>query len=241
MTTNKEQQIKNSFIYLIPVIISNLLPFLTFPIFTRIFSTHDYGVLALAQVYATFATGLANFGMLTGFERNFFQYQENKTRGQLFYSVLIFVATALVVLGSITFLLKAQLAQWIIGSAAYADFLFLAFCANATLILKPYFLTYYKNQENAKTSVRYSVVDSILSAFIAIVLIVYFRIGISGIFWGQLISGSITLVFMSKNFLRVLPFSMNRDVLMDCLKISFPLTPMIFLKIINTQFDKYMI
>ena len=74
--STKEKQVKNGLLYLLPIIFSSLIPFLTLPIFTRILSTADYGVLALAQAYAMFATGLANFGMLIGFERNFFQYEK---------------------------------------------------------------------------------------------------------------------------------------------------------------------
>ena len=65
--TDKEQQIKNSFVYLIPVIVGNLIPLITLPIFTRVLTREDYGVLALAQVYAIFMTGLANFGLTVGY------------------------------------------------------------------------------------------------------------------------------------------------------------------------------
>lgn len=67
---NKEQQIKSVFIYLLPVI-SSILPFISLPIFTRILSKEDYGLLALAQVYAIFICGLANFGTTAAYDRNF--------------------------------------------------------------------------------------------------------------------------------------------------------------------------
>jgi len=67
--TSKERQIKNSFIYLLPVIVGNLIPILTLPIFTRILTKEDYGVYALSQVYAIFVNGVANFGLTIGYER----------------------------------------------------------------------------------------------------------------------------------------------------------------------------
>ena len=69
---SKEKQIKNSLIYLLPVFIGNLIPLAMLSIFTRILTKEDYGVLGLAQVYAIFASGLANFGLTVGYERNFF-------------------------------------------------------------------------------------------------------------------------------------------------------------------------
>lgn len=75
--TSKEQQIRNSFIYLVPVLVGNILPFVTLPIFTRILTKEDYGVLALVYLYAMFVSSLANFGMTLVYERNYFQYRNN--------------------------------------------------------------------------------------------------------------------------------------------------------------------
>ena len=44
---NKEQQIKNSFIYLLPIIIGSVLSFIALSIFTRILTREDYGVLEM--------------------------------------------------------------------------------------------------------------------------------------------------------------------------------------------------
>jgi O-antigen/teichoic acid export membrane protein len=239
--TAKEKQIKNSFIYLLPMVVTSLLPFLILPIFTRILTIENYGVLALAQIYATFTTGLANFGLLSGFERNFFQYSAQEKRAQLFYSVLIFVIFALISLGTFTFFMKEKLAHWIIGSSEHGNFLFLAYCANSTSILIPLFQSYYRNTENAKRYAGYAVLRSVLANTIAFVLIVFFKIGVSGILWGQLISGICVLSVMIYSFLLLMPFTTNWQLLKECLKISYPLTPRILLKIINTQFDKYMI
>ncbi len=238
---NKEQQIKNSFIYLLPVIVINALPFLTLPIFTRILTPDDYGVIALAQVYGTFAAGLSNFGLIIGFERNFFQYEDNEKRSQLLYSVLAFVCIASIVFGFLTFFLKQYLAKWVIGSPEFGNILFIAFCASSITILKPYFLTYYKNLENAKANVKYTIIDSVLCTAISLFLIVYLRTGIIGIFLGQIISGLFVLTILTIKFMSVQPLLVSWPMLKDCLLISLPLTPRIFLKIVSTNFDKYML
>ena len=93
---SKEKQIKNSFIYLVPVIIGNFLPVITLPIFTRILSPEDYGVLALAGVYAIFLNGIANFGLTIGYERNFFEGKEENKIAGLLYSTILFITIAFV-------------------------------------------------------------------------------------------------------------------------------------------------
>ena len=94
MKTNqltKRQQIRNSLIYMLPVGLGSLIPFITIPIFTRILTPEDYGILALALIYAIFMCGLANFGVSLVFERNYFQYRDNPEKlAQLLYSSLVF-------------------------------------------------------------------------------------------------------------------------------------------------------
>ena len=84
--TNKKQQIKNSIIYLIPFVTSSLAPIITIPIFTRIFTPVDFGILALSMIYAIFMCGLSNFGMSLVIDRNYFKYKNDKKIGTIYLS-----------------------------------------------------------------------------------------------------------------------------------------------------------
>ena len=238
---NKEQQIKNSFIYLVPTIIGNLLPIITLPIFTRILTKEDYGILALASLYAIFASGLANFGLIVGYERNFFQYKDKKKTAELLYSTLAFVGVSFLIFAILTYFFKGHFSKWIIGSIDYANILFWAYCATAVASFKNYYLTYFKNTENAKAFVWYTIDETALGIIFSLFMVAYLRIGVIGLIWGQLFASLIILSILSIKFLKVLPVSFNLKTLGDSLRISYPLTPRIFLGVANTQFDKYII
>ena len=238
---NKEQQVKNSFIYLIPVIISSLIPLLTLPVFTRILTKEDFGVLALAQVYAVFMSGLANFGLIISYERNFFQYRDQKRASELLYSTLIFVITAFSVFIFLTYLFKSHISRLIIGTSQHSSLLFWAFCSAGFASFKTYYLTYLKNIENAKSFTRYTIYESLIGVSSSLFLVVYLRIGVIGIVWGQLLASFIIFFTLTTNFLKILPFSFNWLILKESLKLSYPLTPRIFIGVIGKQFDKYMI
>lgn len=238
---NKEQQIKNSFVYLIPVVLGNLIPILTLPIFTRILTKEDYGVWALAQVYATFMSGIANFGLTIGYERNFFESKNAKDMAGLLYSTLLFVISNLIFFGCVTFFLKTTLSLWIIGSADYAHILFWSYCATGVTGLKAYYLTYFKNTENAKPLVLSNICETLMGVIFSLLMVVYLRLGVIGLIWGQLISGLIIFSVLSFGFVRFLPVYLEGKALKSSLKLSLPLTPRIFFGVINNQFDKYMI
>jgi len=239
--SNKEQQIKNGIIYLLPVIVGNLIPMVTLPVFTRILSKEDYGVFALSLVYAIFVNGIANFGLTTGYERNFFEHKESKQISGLLYSTLLFVIIAFIVCGFLTFLFKAPLSKWIIGSSNYADILFWSYCSTGIMGLKTYYLTYFKNTENAKSFVWYTIDESLLGVLLSLFMVAYLRIGVIGLIWGQLLASLIIFSILSYKFVNMLPVSFSRNALADSLKLSLPLTPRIFFGVIGSQFDKYMI
>lgn len=239
---SKEQQIKNSIVYLLPLIANILFPFITLPIFTRILTKEDYGVLALALVYAIFLGGLANFGMTISYERNYFQYRDNRLKtAQLLYSTLLFVIMNFLLLAGLTYLFRENLSKLIIGSIEHGNILFWAFCAQFFSTLNYYYLTYFKNSEVAKKFASYTIVGSLINFFVSLFLVAYLRIGVIGIIYAYLCSGAIMFSILSYRFIKDLGISFNKKVLFDSLRISYPLTPRIFLGVIGTQFDKYMI
>lgn len=224
-----------------PVVLSNALPLITLPIFTRVLTKEDYGIWALAQVYAIFVTGICNFGLTVGYERGVFEHREPDRAAGLLYSTLLFVSTALLVFGLFTYIFRQQLAQLVIGSPDHAGILFWSFCAAAVVSLKNYYLIYFKNTENARAFVWYTIDETILGLVISLVLVAWMRVGVIGLVWGQLAASSLITAILTARFIRTLPISFNRAALKDSLRLSLPLTPRIFFGVIGTQFDKYML
>ena len=238
---SKEQQVKNSFIYLLPVIVGEILPFVTIPIFTRILTPEDFGALALAQVYALFVAGLANFGMTVAYERNYFQYREDRLKSaQLLYSILLFVLLNFLLLAGVTYLARGFLSKLVIRSARYEEVLLGSVWAQLFIVANYYYLIYFRNSEAAKSNVSYTVAASIISFILSLFLVGYLRAGIMGIVYSQLSSGAIVFGMLSYKFLRLLPLSVNKTVFTESLKIAAPLTPKALLGVVGTQFDKYL-
>lgn len=239
--SEKQKQIKNSAIYMLPVLIGNALPLVTLPILTRILSPEAYGVLGLAQIYVFFVSGIANFGLTVGYERNFFEYKAKSNGAGLLYSTVLFVTFTFIFCGIITFLFKNQLSHWIIGSTEYADILFWSYCAGGIAGLKIYYLTYFKNSENAKLFALYTIDENLLGVIFSLFFVVYLGVGVIGLLWGPFLASSIIFIALTFRFIRFLPFSLDNNALKESLKLSLPLTPRMFFGVIGNQFDKYLI
>ena len=83
--------LQNTSIYLLQIGISGLLILILLSIFTNYISASDLGTFVLAQVYSGIAVGIANFGMLMGYERNFFIFEKSiSDTSRLISSALLF-------------------------------------------------------------------------------------------------------------------------------------------------------
>ncbi|MBT7270482.1 MAG: oligosaccharide flippase family protein [Candidatus Marinimicrobia bacterium] len=241
--TNKKQQIKNSIIYLIPFVTSSLAPIITIPIFTRIFTPVDFGILALSMIYAIFMCGLSNFGMSLVIDRNYFKYKNDKNKlAQMLYSNILFVIANFTILFLLSFLFKENISRFLTGSPNNDILILTAFAAHfffGTTI--NYYFNYLRNTERANVYTKYRVIIIAINFVLSIFLVVYIRVGIVGIVLAQFITGISFFFYFLYLLLQEFDFSFNRNILMESIKISYPLTPRIFIGVINNQFDKYMI
>lgn len=239
---NKEKQVKNTLIYMVPVVISNALPLVALPVFTRILTKEDFGVLALAQIYAIFASGLANFGMTAAYDRNYFQYRKNDQKtAQLIYSIIFFVFTNFIILASITYFFQERMTSLVVGSNQYGNLLFYTFCGHFSFNASYYYLAFFKNSGFATHFSVYTIAINLVNFLVSIFLIAYVRTGIIGLVYAQLCSGVIIFTVLSLVFIKRLKPDISWQIFIESFKISYPLTPRIFFGVINSQFDKYMI
>jgi len=240
---NKEKDIKNGITYFLPIIVKNAFPFITLPIFTRILTVEEYGLLGLAIIYATFANGIANFGMTLSFERNFFQHKsEPKKQTQLLFSSIGFVNANFFLLVLITYLFLEPLSVFILGSA---DNKWLMIGVFASLFyyssINQFYFIVLKNEGKAGQFSKFNVILSIIYFIVSIFLVAILRIGVWGIVIAQFIAGLVVFSILSVIFTRKRGFSLSKLLLLESLKLSYPLTPRLFLGVLGTQFDKYMI
>ena len=238
-----DRDLKNSIIYMMPLAISMLLPLITLPIFTRILTTDDYGVLALGLAFAIFANGIVNFGTTLAYERNFFECAKDKKKlSQLFYSCLLFLNANFLFIAVLTFIFKENISYLFTRSYDYGLFFFLAFIAQYFfLTLTKNYFTFLRNSYRSFDYAKYTILSSLLYFFFSLFFIVYLKTGVVGIIYSQIITGFCLFVIMSLIIFRELKFSFDKTLIIDVLKISYPLTPRIFIGVLNNQFSIYMV
>ncbi len=239
---DKQQQFRNTAIYFIPIVVSALIPFISIPIFTRILSKQEFGLIALAMVYAVFISGIANFGMTAAYDRNFFKYRADKDKSaSLLHTSLLFVFFNFFWMGCLTTLYNVKISTMMTHSPLWGNFFYTAVWAQLFPSMNGYFLAAYKNSERASRYTTFTVMNVLLNFVFALIFVAWIRVGAIGLIYSQIIAGVIVFCILAYDFYRNASATINRSIFWDSFKIAYPLTPRIFMGVISTQFDKYML
>ncbi len=235
------QQVRHGVTYMLPVLIGNLAPIITLPIFTRILTPTDYGAWALATAYASLVTALSNVGLTSVYERNYFEQEDAAGRAVLLSSLLTFVASALVTAGAATWWFRLAIARAVIGDAGFGDLIVWTYCTTAVTSVKAYYLISLKNAQDASGYVRYSIVETILGTLSSLALVAWLQVGILGLVWGQLAASTTVTVVMFVRFLHTNQLGFDAALLSSGLRMGVPLMPRLFVNVAGNQLDKYLI
>ena len=103
--------VKNILWYQITFILSIGLPIFTLPIFTRYLSLTDYGLISLANIYGILVVGVCNLGLITSFERNFYEAENSTKKITLLWTCIITVLTILILAFFSTYVFQKQISN----------------------------------------------------------------------------------------------------------------------------------
>lgn len=227
--------------YLAPTLVGAALPLLTLPLITRSIAPADYGSWVLAYSFAAFVSGVGNFGLPLAYERNFFEYTEERSGAALLWSTVSFVAVALAVLVTGTWLLREGIASLVMRAPERSLLLAWTVTAAALASIKTCFLLHLRNNGDARAYALFNIDESIIGALATVLLVVVLEVGVLGLAWGPLLASVVMLGFLLLRFVRRVPPVWRAAPLRQSLRLSLPLLPRILLGVLGTQFDKWIV
>ena len=234
--------IKKTTLYLLQIAISGILMLVLMPIISQYLAPSDFGQFVLAQVYASVAVGIANLGVLVGYERNFFIFEKSsKDSAKLISSAVVFVTFNLVILLVAVYIFQLEISSLILSDKTPNDLLLIVFVGASASSLSQYYLTFLKNSGLAKSYAKYMIVSSTIYFSLAVVFMVQLSLGVMSLAYAWIASNLILLFSLFLTLRRKLPVSFDKKMLKGILKISLPLTPRVFFGLMNTQLDKILL
>ncbi|GAA4321363.1 lipopolysaccharide biosynthesis protein [Flaviaesturariibacter amylovorans] len=226
MLKHFKQLAGDSLIYGLSSVIAGLISLFLVPVYARIFTPADYGIVNLVNVTFFLLTILVVFGLDAAVAVWFWEHPEEQERRSTFASWFWFQLGAAGLFGALIFL-SAPLLSRAVLSRPDLGYLFRIMAVNLPFVTTHRLLiNWYKYGRKPVPTVIFTLLVSLTMIGASIVLVAWLRIGVSGVFWAQLLSsvlGAAIVLARMGSWLSVRHFS--RERLRAMLRFSAPLVP----------------
>ena len=235
------KQAKNLFWYLFSFGGNSFIQLISLSFFSKYLSKEDFGVYALIAVFGIITVSISNLGLLSVYQRNFFDLDE-KSKEELLFSIISFIVMNLIMIILITLFFFEGI-NAIFFKKKLGSFLWLLIGQTYFVVhsINQFFFAKLKNTYKAKIFSYLTLLEKSLAFGIALLIIIIFHYTYEAILLGQMCSVLILFFYFlwCNIFGKGLKF--NLGLLKASLKLSIPLSPVQIVKVIGNQSDKYMI
>lgn len=204
--------------------IERFLSFILVPICTRIFTTVEYGVIDLCQVFVGVLSIFTLFQLETALQRYYFEWNELEKK-KLLSTLFMFISliSALVV---IVFLILAPfVSAKLFDGKDYSSLIRISLVQLPFLNISMLGLLILRYEKRNILFLLQISLKSVLLLFFVLLFVVFFKKGIEWIFYSQLIVLILSSLILLVNIKDLLVPIFSRSILKICLKYSLPQFP----------------
>jgi len=188
---------KDSIVYGIGAVLAKSIGFLLLPIYTRIFSTSDYGTIAMFGVLNSFLSSVLVMGMDSAQSFYFFEQKANGSTAQARVVTAILqwrIAWGIIVIVTLS-ILSPFLNSWFFESQLSWEYFAIAFSSVFFAQIVGQSAQVFRLIYRPIGYIGITLTQTLLSAAVALVLIIVFETGIKGFFLGSLIGALVAAFF----------------------------------------------
>ncbi|MBT7899798.1 MAG: oligosaccharide flippase family protein [Candidatus Marinimicrobia bacterium] len=211
------------------------------PVYTRVFSVYDYGVIDIFTVFTNLIIVTATLRLSTSISRYFSEKERGFTREELCSTLLYFNTCVNIIIFSLLFLLSEKISYLIIGNINAADFVVLSALAANFKSLSKVPMMVLRRERRIIVFSTINIISSILFAIISLILIFIFKLDLKGIFVAQVISNGLVFLGSLYSIRKLLILKINKIAIITSLKYSLPLMPGKYFMWFNEQVNRLML
>lgn len=216
--------IKDTSIYGISGVLSQLVSFLLLPLYTTYLSPADYGVLAILGYISIFFIPLASLGVTNAIFRRYNLKVEAREQTEVLSTGFWFILSSSVVLFLLGWFFAGPLSYLILNNSFTALFR-LALVVSLMASLNGLVITTLRAQRRVKEIATVRVIKLVLAIGLTITLVVGFKMGIWGVLYGQLLGEFISFLLLGIKILPSISSSFNKQELKGMISYGLPFLP----------------
>lgn len=196
---------QHGLVYAIGIILSRIVAFLMIPIYTRVLTPADYGILEILSLTTEVVAMLAGVGIGLAVIRSHHQVETAEEQSTIASTAALLLLTIFGLAGGIGIAAAGPLSTLLLGDSAGTDgptylrlAVFAMFCGG--LLEVP--MALLRARQRSSTVVTVSLIRLALSLSLNIVLVVWLRVGVVGVLWSTAITTALISGWLFVQLLR---------------------------------------
>lgn len=241
MINEKKRLSINAFIYLFSAVLSSGVSFLLIPVFTRLLSAADFGIISIATTTTSLLTQVLGFGLSNYVTQMHFKYTQNNDQAKILGSLLAFWFVASTGLALVVEAVGELGYMDIVRGVRFKPYLELAlWTAYMTIFISAIQALFMARKQSVKMALV-SLSVSLIGSSLSLLLITWLREGAKGCLVGALIAsvivgGGAIILLVKKS-----QIGFERQKVVEGLKFSLPLIPHTVALWVLTLSDRYIL
>ncbi len=224
MDTKIKRLGKDSLIYGLGGMVSKFIGFLLLPIYTRIFSPSDYGIMDIIATMTALMGIILTAGTETALSYYFYKYSDPIERRRTVTTIALYLLIINVLIVSGVWLAAEKITMLAFGDIVYSAVLRIAILSVPFSSLVDLNLNILRLNRKPWAYIAFSVSQFILTVMLNIYLVAILRVGVVGVFWTNLITAvfySIIGIVVNRSYFSFRSFTRRR--LVEILRYGLPL------------------
>lgn len=213
---------KGFLIYGIGGILQKFMGLLLLPLFTRVLSPEDYGVLALLGFAVVALSGLFSLGTGNSMGLLYFREEKPVRRAAVVWSNVILLLANGAALASVLCFYAPSISTWIFETQEYADLLRISFLGLVVSTVTDPFLAFLRMEERARLYVVLTLTSAALTLAFNACFVIGFEWGVTGAALAGLVANMLSFGMILLVVMRTLKFNVDLNLLLPLVRIGFP-------------------
>ena len=214
-----------SAVYVMGDLVTKAAAFLLLPLYTRLLSPEDYGIIGIVGAISSIAIPIITLGARGAIHRFYFKFSDDLARREFYGSLWLFLLFVPAVLLVSFDIVSAQVFNIRLFGVDYHPFISLSlWTAYITLVTSTFLQLTLRASEKALYSSLLTFATFIPPTIFTILFITYWIQGAKGFLWGQILGSAICGLFVVFFILKYIKLNFKFSHLHSALGYSAPLT-----------------
>ena len=232
---------RHTAIYSAATVVAKLVGFVMLPVYSRVFGTEGYAVLGMMDAATGLLAVLLSRAFSTAMVRNYHQEETAERRGTVLWTGIALVLMQAVVLLPLPMIMSGTLSSWLFGTGQYGAVVIMSCVSLAANMLGVSASMYLIINQRSVAYAAISVLRLFLSFFLCVLFVLVVKLGVVGVFVGDVITDVICAGVMTFPLWRKHPIRFDRGIAKDLIAFQWPLVPGDLISFISRQAERVLL